>query len=116
MDLKNNTKKRLKSKMDLQCYEKMPNEWTIKCNKTTKSLFKLARNALFDKNYFCEYCEISDYDKNWIQIHIKYNHDESSILSKIFECKKCFGKVEKEQLINHLVFQCTKTTHNKRKI
>lgn len=54
-----------------------------------KTLFKLARNILFQKEFYCQYCDLIETNKEDMTNHIKNNHDEWGITIKIFYCKQC---------------------------
>lgn len=88
--------------MNLQCHEEMPNEITLKKRKI-KNLYKLAREELFNKNYFCVYCGMLDLDKEWMQIHIKNFHDECSKIISIFQCKMCKHTLMGNKIIKHII-------------
>lgn len=90
--------------MDLQCYEKIPDEKTLCClsNKNKfQTLYKLARNKLFDKEHFCIYCGMIDFDKDWMKIHIKNNHDECGKVFPIFRCKICKRTIMRDEIMKH---------------
>lgn len=89
--------------MDLKCHEQMPDEKTMDLSRKTiiKTLYKLARKKLFKKEYFCMYCGMLDFDKEWMQIHIKNFHDEFIKIVTMFQCKICGETVMKNDIITH---------------
>lgn len=70
-------------------------------SKIVKKLYKLSRNALFVKVYFCMYCQMLDYNKQWMQQHMKSEHDEHGKLIRMFECKKCSCAMIENEIIYH---------------
>lgn len=73
--------------------------------KPTKTLYKLARENLFEKSYYCEYCGMIDFEKAWMKKHKETNHDEHGRVIPIFQCKKCLEILFKNKIITHLA-QC----------
>lgn len=71
-------------------------------NGTFKTLFKLTRKQLFRKEYFCTYCDMIDFDKEWMWKHVKNIHDESGNLIRFFVCKNCNIKIIENDIINHI--------------
>ena len=69
--------------------------------KKIKTLYKLSRKKLFEKSYLCKFCEMIDYEKEYIQKHIEQYHDENSKYTKILECKKCGDYMTEEKVIYH---------------
>lgn len=67
-----------------------------------KSLFKLARNILFHKEFYCEYCNMIETDKEDVINHIKIIHDEYGKVIKLFLCKKCGTNLNKTEILNHM--------------
>lgn len=67
-----------------------------------KSLFKLARNKLFEKEYYCSYYCTIDLNKEYMSTHITHNHDEYGKAIKLFYCRKCNVSIEKNEITVHL--------------
>ena len=70
--------------------------------KKVKTLYKLARNKLFDKQYYCMYCDMVDNDKEWMWDHIKNIHDEHGKIIREFVCKRTNDKMIEHDIINHI--------------
>lgn len=73
-----------------------------KKKKMVKSLLKLARNILFIKEYYCQYCNLIELNKTTMMQHIKSNHDESGITIKLFFCVKCQINMSNNEIIEHI--------------
>lgn len=86
--------------MDLKCDETLNIIWF---RNQVKPLYELTRNKLFYNEYYCEYCDLKDFDFEWMKIHIKYNHDEVGVPTKIFLCKICFESITTEEIIRHVI-------------
>lgn len=67
-----------------------------------KSLYKLTRNFLFTKIYYCMYCDMIDFEKQWLQKHIWEFHDECGKIIRLFECKKCRKRVFEHKILKHI--------------
>lgn len=63
-----------------------------------KSLFKLARNKIFEKGYLCEEC--NNLDQNFIQKYGEYNYCH---VIKIFVCKDCSLMIRSSEIIYHVI-------------
>lgn len=89
--------------MNLECNEKMPDEETInkKIGKKVKTLYELARNKLFWEEYCCTYCNIIDFDKDWMRIHIKNIHDEFGKEKLKLLCKMCCISIDEHEVLYH---------------
>lgn len=68
-----------------------------------KSLYKLSRNRMFVKNYYCIYCDMIDFDEGYLQEHVKNYHDEFGKIIKTFRCNKCAESIVKWEIIRHMV-------------
>lgn len=66
-----------------------------------KTLYTLTRKKLFEKHYFCMYCELTDFDKNIINNHIISNHDECGKTMRRFKCKICQASLIENEIIRH---------------
>lgn len=91
--------------MDLCCKESLPSEKEL-TQRLVKTLYERARETLFEKIYMCLHCELVDYDQTWIDLHIKFKHDETSQAEKLFECRKCRKNINEEKIVTHLA-TCT---------
>lgn len=67
-----------------------------------KDLYKLTRKVLFHKQYFCVYCDMIEYNKNWLEKHIYNIHDEYGKIIKIFNCRQCNRNVFEDNILKHL--------------
>lgn len=88
--------------MELYCYEEMATEVTLNLKKV-KTLFELATERLFWNDYYCNYCGLFDFDCNWLEIHVKYSHDESGRVKQIYRCRACNQIVMVGKLISHFM-------------
>lgn len=84
----------------LRCNEIMTNDYQL-CR--PKTLYEIARDTLFTKNFYCIYCNMMDYDDDWIQIHTKHCHDEVGITITMFQCKKCSKQMFEKDIVLHEV-------------
>lgn len=66
-----------------------------------KTLYKLTREKLFYKEYYCNYCGMMDFDKYFMRSHIKQDHDESEKEMRKFTCKKCHESIEEIEILRH---------------
>lgn len=66
-----------------------------------KSLYKLTRELLFYKEYYCEHCGMMDFDKYYIRRHIKYEYDEYNKEKRMFTCKKCYETMQEFEILKH---------------
>lgn len=64
-----------------------------------KSLFKISRDKLFDKTYYCVDC--SKMDQTVLQRNREMYHDEHENIVKLFVCKKCGYAVHSSAMIAH---------------
>lgn len=71
--------------------------------KKVKSLYKLARKEAFWKNYYCQYCGIIEFDKNYINEHIELLHDEWARATTLFHCKKCNEDMTERKVTMHVI-------------
>lgn len=85
---------------ELYCHERMPDEKALHTKKV-KTLFKLARNMLFEKDYYCMHCGLTDFDKDYMKVHVKNHHDEYSQPIQKFRCKNCWQNTKEEEIIQH---------------
>lgn len=76
----------------------------VKQNKM-KTLYKLSRNILFNKTYFCIYCGMMDFNKEWLTIHIRNFHDDAGKITSLFQCKLCNQTINENEIVNHII-QC----------
>lgn len=68
-----------------------------------KSLYKLARNEAFIKDYWCIYCDIMEFDKDYMDEHVKYYHDEIGKAIRLFRCRKCYwAKMFEKDIMEHI--------------
>lgn len=93
--------------MDLRCYESMSKNYNKQKNKMkkVKSLYKLTRDQLFVKDYYCKYCEMKDFNKYFMENHIKTCHTESGEKITLFRCKKCnlSCDMKEVEIIKHII-------------
>lgn len=66
-----------------------------------KPLYKLTREILFDKDYRCKFCGMTDFDKYYMKNHVKEYHDENSKELKLFMCKKCYKSMIEMEIFTH---------------
>lgn len=71
-----------------------------------KSLFKLARNRMFEKEYLCR--EYVNLDENFMQKYGKYIY---CYVIKIFICKKCNMEMGNNEIIYHAI-RCNEDQKN----
>lgn len=64
-------------------------------------LYKLTREILFDKDYRCKFCGMTDFDKYYMKNHVKEYHDENSKELKLFMCKKCYKSMIEMEIFTH---------------
>lgn len=64
-----------------------------------KTLYKLARNKLFEKIYFCVDC--SKLDPKLLEQNKEYLHDEHNNVIRMFMCKKCQSTMKESEIIYH---------------
>lgn len=57
-----------------------------------KTLYKMARNILFYKDYKCIHCGIVDFDKYYMRQHVKTCHDERMKEVRRFNRKNAMNK------------------------
>lgn len=66
-----------------------------------KTLYKLARSKMFYNNYNCPYCGMMDFDKEYMNGHVKFYHDEIGRSRKMFTCRKCLKTMNENKILAH---------------
>lgn len=64
-------------------------------------LYKLAREILFEKHYYCIQCNMINYDKHFMRNHIKIYHDEWEMEMRMFRCKRCYKEMDEKEILAH---------------
>lgn len=69
-----------------------------------KSLYNLTLRMLFYKQYYCIYCDILEFEKEYIWNHVTYYHSDDGVgMVKRFICKKCNELVIDLNTIKHII-------------
>lgn len=89
------------NEIDLRCYESMSKNLNETEMKKVKTLYKLTRNKLLYKDYYCNYCGMKDFNKYFMKNHVKTLHDENDKEVKIFRCKICGHEMAENEIIMH---------------
>lgn len=78
---------------------------------SVKTLYKLARNELFKKEYLCMYCDMIDSNKQWMLNHIRNIHDEHGKIIRQFYCKLCRHNMIEIDIIIHIQTKLNQNTN-----
>lgn len=69
--------------------------------KGVKSLYEMMRDKLYIMEYYCEYCDLLDFDEWFMERHIKTWHDECAKPIEMFRCRICLNVMMNSELIRH---------------